>query len=88
MAGRGIGVSKAVKQGSIISLDSSILGSGVGPGTIRVLVEDASAYMPGDGVDEVDDVTILSFDIDNFEIYDAGSGKCVIKLKTCPATCP
>ncbi len=67
-------------------------GGGVGPsaggGTIDVSVEDTSAYTPGTGVSEVDNVNRITFDQDNFEIFDGGGGQVVVKLKTCPATCP
>ncbi len=66
----------------------SIPASGGGGGTIDVTVGDASGYEPGAGVGEVDNVTNIMFDQDNFEIYDGGGGTCVVKLKTCPATCP
>ncbi len=57
-------------------------------GSFMVTTEDASGYAPGSGVAEVDSVTILTFDQDVFEIYDGGGGQCVVKLKTCDASCP
>jgi hypothetical protein len=59
-----------------------------GTGTITVTTEDVSGYTPGTGVSEVDDVDTLTFDQDVFEIFDGGGGQCVVRLKTCDATCP
>lgn len=59
-----------------------------GNGRITVTVEDASGYVAGSGVAQVTKVDVLTFDQDNFEIFDGGGGQCVVKLKTCPATCP
>lgn len=60
----------------------------VGGGKITVTTEDASGYTPGTGVATVPSVTTLTFDQDVFEIFDGGGGQCVVRLKTCDATCP
>jgi len=73
---------------NFLALDGSNSGSSGGVGKITVTVEDASGYAPGAGVMSVGNVDTLTFDQDNFEIYDGGGGQCVVKLKTCPATCP
>jgi hypothetical protein len=57
-------------------------------GMLRVTTEDASGYAAGSGVSSVLGINVLTFDQDNFEIYDGGGGQCVVKLKTCDATCP
>src|ERR1043166_975999 len=57
-------------------------------GSIDVAEGDARGDAAGDGVGEVDGVNRITFDQDNFEIVDAGDGEVIVKLKTCPATCP
>lgn len=59
-----------------------------GGGAIVVTTEDATGYTPGTGVSTVNGVTTLTFDQDVFEIFDGGGGQCVVRLKTCDATCP
>jgi hypothetical protein len=97
-SGSGIDVNELNSETATVNIDNlrregdAPLGGqgrgGGGGGTVTVTVEDASGYAPGDGVSEVDNVTTITFDQDNFEIYDGGGGQCVVKLKTCPATCP
>ena len=90
--GNNISVSEFPGQGSVISADTipgtgTNGGGGGGGSTITVTVEDASGYTPGSGVGSVSGVTTLTFDQDMFEIFDGGGGQCVVRLKTCDATC-
>jgi len=57
-------------------------------GGITVTAEDASGYAPGAGVGSVENVDVLTFDQDLFEIYDGGGGQCVVKLKTTDCSPP
>lgn len=89
LEGKNMHLDEKVGEGTVYNAGIGDDGSGgdSGFGTIRVTVEDASGYEPGSGVPLVNGVMILTFDQDNFEIYDGGGGQCVVKLKTCPATC-
>jgi|SRR6516164_8547511 hypothetical protein len=59
-----------------------------GGGGFKVTAEDTSGYIEGGDVGEVDGVDTLTFDTQEFMIFDGGGGQCVIRARTCPSSCP